>query len=383
MTQSTRKMIQISTPTVGKDEYDALEETILSGWITQGPKVREFETAFSKCHDVKHSLATTSCTTALHVILKGLGIGAGDEVIVPSFTWVSSANVIEHCQATPVFVDIDLSTFNIDPEKIKEKLSHKTKAIIAVHLFGLCANIAKIKEVAPNIPIVEDAACAIGSKSELGYAGALGTAGAFSFHPRKTVTTGEGGMVTTNDTALFEEIDILRNHGASISEEKRHMSDKPYVLPDFDHCGFNYRMTDIQANVGITQLKKLDSLLEFRQKWADFYMRELAEISWITLPTVPKDYYHAWQSFVCVVDETIAPLSRNDIMEKLKENGISTRPGTHAVHMLGYYKNKYNIHASDYPQAQKANDCSISIPLHNNMTIEDFEHIVNVIKSIK
>ena len=203
--------------------------------------------------------------------------------------------------------------------KNKRKDHKKTKAIIAVHLFGLCADIKKIKNIAPHIPIIEDAACAIGSKSDLGYAGGLGTAGAFPFHPRKTVTTGEGGMVTTNDTALFEEIDILRNHGASISEEKRHLSDKPYMLPDFNHCGFNYRMTDIQATIGIVQLSKLENLLAFRQKWAQFYLTELRDTECSKLPSIPNKFYHAWQSFVCLIDETISPFKRNSIMEYLQD----------------------------------------------------------------
>ena len=374
--------IFISQPSVGKEEYDALEETILSGWITQGPKVKRFENDFSAYHKIKKSFATTSCTTALHVILKALGIKAGDEVLVPAFTWVSSANVIEHCGATPVFVDIDLSTFNLDPDQVKAKITSKTKAVIAVHLFGLCADMGAIKTIAKDIPIIEDAACAVGSKHPNGYAGALGTAGAFSFHPRKTVTTGEGGMVTTNDLALAQKVDILRNHGASISEEKRHLSNKPYILPDFDVCGFNYRMTDIQASIGIVQLQKLNDLLAFRQKWATYYTNELDSISWITSPVIPNGYYHGWQSYVCMIDETISPYPRNKVMEILQEKGISTRPGTHAVHMLGYYKDKYGYKDTDFPNAMAADQRSIAIPLHNKMTEDDFKFVVDQLKSI-
>ncbi|RAP27582.1 perosamine synthetase [Candidatus Marinamargulisbacteria bacterium SCGC AG-333-B06] len=381
MTTSTHSIF-ISQPSVGEDEYKALEETLLSGWITQGPKVKQFENEFSAYHNLKKSLATTSCTTALHVILKTLGIKAGDEVIVPAFTWVASANVIEHCGATPIFVDIDCSTFNLDPTQLNSKITSKTKAIIAVHLFGLCADIENIQAIAGDIPIIEDAACAVGSKHPNGYAGALGTAGAFSFHPRKTVTTGEGGMVTTNDLELAQKIDILRNHGASISEEKRHLSNKPYILPDFDVCGFNYRMTDIQASIGIAQLQKLNDLLAFRQQWAAYYTNELDVLSWITPPVIPTGYYHGWQSYVCMIDESLSPYPRNKIMEILQEKGISTRPGTHAVHMLKYYKKKYNLNDTDFPNAYTADQHSISIPFHNKMTKKDFQYIVKTLKEI-
>ena len=184
--------------------------------LTQGPKVAEFEAAFAARHKAAYSLATTSCTTALHLILAALGIGPDDEVIVPAFTWVATANVVIYCGAKPVFVDVDRTTFNLDPSCLKKKLTSKTKAIIAVHLFGLCTDIDAIEKVAPGIPIIEDAACAAGARYQGRSAGILGRAAAFSFHPRKSITTGEGGMVTTNDGALADMVNILRNHGATV-----------------------------------------------------------------------------------------------------------------------------------------------------------------------
>ena len=189
-------------------------------------------------------------------------------------------------------------------------------------------------------------------------------------------------MITTNDDQLAENIGMLRNHGASISEEQRHHGPRPYILPDFNLLGYNYRMTDLQAAVGVVQLKKLDQFIDEREHWASWYSRELSTISWLRTPTFDARYKHGWQSYVTMVDETIAPHSRNSIMEILQEQGISTRPGTHAVHMLNYYKDKYRIKPADYPGAQAANDYSMAIPLHNRMTAEDYEYVVEVIKAI-
>ena len=377
------KNIPISLPSIGIEEYQALEPILMSGWVTQGPKVREFETMFSDYHHVKSSLAVTSCTTGLQLILGALTIGPGDEVIVPAFTWISTANVVVHAGATPVFVDIDLSTYNIDPNKVKEKITSKTKAIIAVHLFGLCADMDGIADAAPGIPIVEDAACAVGAKHPNGYAGGLGVAGAFSFHPRKTITTGEGGMVTSNDEALASRMDILRNHGASISEEQRHHGPKPYVLPDFAECGFNFRMTDIQGCIGVEQMKKLPNLLSHKANKAGLYSKELASINWLAIPTVPDGYTHGWQAYVCQVSSEKSPEFRNQLMDYLQEKGISTRPGTHAVHMLDYYQNKFNLQPNDFPNAKAADEMSIALPLHSKMTDEDYLRVIEVIKAFE
>lgn len=378
-----KRNIPISLPHTGEEEWLAAKEPIMSGWLTAGPKVREFEEIFAKRHGVKHAMAVTSATTALHLALVALGIREGDEVIVPAFTWISTANVVIYCGAKVVFVDVDRTTFNIDVNDLKKKITAKTKAIIPVHLFGLCADMDAIKQVAGNIPLVEDGACAAGAGYKRKPAGSLGTIGCFSFHPRKSVTTGEGGMVTTNDDQLAEIISSLRNHGASISEEQRHHGPKPYILPDFNMLGYNYRMTDLQAAVGIVQLKKLDLFIDERERWANFYNEQLKDLSWVTTPNYPADYKHGWQSYVIYVNEHKAPMSRNDMMEKLQQMGISTRPGTHAPHMLGYYATKYNIQPSDFPGAKDCNDFSMSIPLFNKMTKEDYQYVVHCLKSLK
>lgn len=379
-----KKMIQISQPSTGEDEWLSMKDSILSGWLTQGPKVAEFEKKFAEFHNSKHALATTSCTTGLHLILASMNLGPGDDVLVPAFTWVSTANVVLHVGANPIFVDVDTDTYNIDPNKIVEKITPNTKAIIVVHLFGLCVDVEDIKSKIPsNIKIIEDCACASGAIINGRYAGSLGDAGSFSFHPRKTITTGEGGMVTTQDDNLANIANILRNHGASISEEQRHLGMKPYNLPEFNMLGFNYRMTDIQGSIGLAQLSKLDSLINERDYWANYYIDQLKDIAWLNMPKTPKNGRHAWQAFVVYVKPDQSPFSRNQIMEKLQENSISTRPGTHAVHMLNYYRTRFNIRPDNFPGAKNCDQNTMAIPLHSHLKKNDYEYIVDSIRNIK
>ena len=355
----------------------------MSGWLTQGPKVAEFEKKFALKHQVDYALAVTSCTTGLHLALAALGIGPGDEVLVPAFTWVATANEVLCCGATPVFVDVSTETYNLDPEQVASKVTDKTKVIIPVHLFGLCADMNAIKTVIPDhVKILEDAACASGAMYKGKYAGSLGDVASFSFHPRKSITTGEGGMVTTQDKASFERMNQMRNHGASISEEKRHHGPKPYILPEFNMLGFNYRMTDLQGSVGIVQLERLDTFIDERKQWANWYREQLSDVQWLRLPQEPVYGRHGWQSFVTYVDPDLAPCSRNEIMEKLQECGISTRPGTHAVHMLTHYRKQFGIHADDYPMARDCDANTMAIPLHNRMSKEDYEYVVHTLKNL-
>lgn len=378
----TRRNIPISLPVTGEEEWRATREPLMTGWITAGPKVREFEDLFAERHQVKHAIAVTSATTALHLAVVALDIKEGDEVIVPAFTWVSTANVVLYQGAKVVFVDIDPKTFNIDPQDLKKRITKKTKAIIPVHLFGLCADMDEIKKIAGDIPLIEDGACAAGSGYKGIPAGGLGTIGCFSFHPRKSITTGEGGMVTTNNDEIAAMIKSLRNHGASVSEEERHHGPKPFVLPSFNLMGFNYRMTDLQGAVGVVQISKLDRFIDERDNWASYYKTELESLKWLRLPEFESDYKHGWQSFVTMVDESKSPMKRNELMEQLQLAGIATRPGTHAVHMLDFYKNKFGIKTDDFPGARDANNFSMAIPLHNRMTEEDYQYVVKILKSL-
>jgi perosamine synthetase len=378
-----RKSIQISQPSTGEEEWQATREPLMSGWLTQGPKVAEFEQAFAARHAVKHALATTSCTTGLHLILVAMGIGPGDEVIVPAFTWVATANVVLYCGATPVLVDVERHTYNLDPADVARKLSARTRAVIAVHLFGLCVDMDALRQVVPaNVAIIEDAACASGASYKGVAAGGLGAAAAFSFHPRKSITTGEGGMITTNDEQLAGTANMLRNHGAAISEEQRHKGARPYLLADFNLLGFNYRMTDLQGAVGLVQLRKLDRFIAERDRWAAWYIEALASVPWLRMPQRSIGWQHAWQAFVTYVDPQRAPRPRNEIMEQLQRVGVSTRPGTHAVHLLGYYRQRFGFAADDYPGARDCDANTMAIPLHNRMSADDYHYVVDAIKKI-
>ena len=378
-----RHTIPIAAPCTGEEEWLAVREPLESGWLTQGSKVAAFENAFAERHQVRHALATTSCTTALHLALTALGIGPGDEVIVPAFTWVATANAVVYCGATPVFVDVLPGTFNIDPGRMAAAITARTKAVIPVHLFGLCADMDALGAVIPDhVRVVEDAACAAGASYSGRPAGGLGDVGCFSFHPRKSITTGEGGMLTTDDADLAERVKRMRNHGASISEEERHCGPKPHILPSFDVLGFNYRMTDLQGAVGLAQLAKLDRFIEERAHWAAVYREGLAPVDWLRCPREPADGRHAWQAFVAYVNPDKAPIPRNEIMERLLASGIAARPGTHAVHMLGYYRDRFGLVPDDFPVTRDCADNSMAIPLHNRMTEEDYTHVVDCLHRI-
>ncbi len=374
--------IQIAAPFLGDEEWQALRGPLESGWLTQGPHVAEFERSFARRHGVSHGVAVTSCTTGLHLTLAALGIGPGDEVVVPAFTWVATANAVVYCGATPKFVDVDPQTFNLDLARLPDVLSPRTRAVVAVHLFGLCADTDAVKAMLPRgVALVEDAACAAGSALRGRPAGALGDAGVFSFHPRKIITTGEGGMVTTSDDALAEGLRSRRDHGASISDEMRHTGGEPWLLPDFDVLGFNYRMTDLQGALGQVQLTRLDALLAERRRWAEWYSKELAGISWLRMPSAPDGFDHSWQSYVTVV-EPWAPKERNVVMKLLHEAGIATRPGTHAVPALGWYRSNFGTSADMFPVAVDLEARSMSIPLHNHMGEDDFGRVVDALGKI-
>lgn len=374
-----QKYINISLPSIGLKEWKSLKEPILNGWVTQGPKVSEFEKKFSEKFNFKNSIAVTSCTAGLHLALIALGINKNDEVIVPSFTWVSCANVVINIGAKLKLVDVATNSFNTDFENISKNITKKTKAIIIPHLFGMPIDVDQIKKKIPkNIKIIEDCACAVGAKINNKYCGSMGDIGVFSFHPRKIITTGEGGMIVTSDTKLAKKIDQLRNHGASISEEQRHLGPKPYIMPSFKVPGLNYRMTDLQGSLGIQQIDKLDFLLKDREKWSSYYMKLLEPHDSFYFPRILKNSVHGWQSFVCIFKNK--NISRNNFMELLETKGIASRPGTHAIHMLEYYRNKFN--EKKLVNSKLCNNQSLALPMHFKMKSKDYKYVVNIIKEI-
>ncbi len=385
-------MIPITKAIFDERDFALIQEPLKSGWVVQGKYVKEFETRFSAFSGSAHSLATTSCTTALHIAMAALGIGPGDEVIVPAFTWIATANCVEYVGATPVFVDIDLRTFNIDVAQIEAKITPRTKAIIPVHLFGLLADMDPILKMAKrhNLAVVEDAACGFDSWYKGRHAGTFGEFGAFSFHPRKAITTGEGGMLTMQDDARAALCASLRDHGASRSDFQRHHGTASFLLAEYPYLGFNFRMTDIQGALGVTQMDKAQWIMASRREGAARYDVLLADTPWLQLPVRDADYLHGYQSYVCLFEPGSATLAahgesfarRNVIMTALEEQGIITRQGTHSAAHTRYYAEKYGITPSQYSNAYMAERLTITLPLYAGMTEAETHTVVNALHAL-
>jgi perosamine synthetase len=371
--------VNITQPAFDQSEIELVKQCLDSKWVTQGPLTQKFEALFADRHAVEHALATTSCTAALHIAAMALDLGPGDEVIVPAFTWITSANCAEYVGAKAVFADIDLATFNLDPKAVEAALTPRTKAIVAVHLFGLAAPMAQLKAIADKhgLVIIEDAACAVGSTYQGKLVGGLGDIGCFSFHPRKVITTGEGGMLTTNQKALADRIAVLRNHGATGPAPGADPS-KPYTMSTFNRLGFNLRLSDIQAAVGVAQMAKLDRLLAERRRLALRYTELLTGTDSLVTPT--DDGGHSFQSYVVRLNGARRE-QRNAVMDALAAHDIQTRPGTHAVHRLGYYVDKYGLRPEQFPNACLAEDTTITLPIFPGMTDDQQQMVVGIFKT--
>lgn len=370
--------IPITKPFFGPEELQAVQRPLETGWVVQGPYTQQFEEKFAAFTGSHSAIATSSCTTALHIAVAMLGLQPGDEVIVPAFTWVSTANVVEYLGAKPVFCDIDLRTFNIDLQHLAALITSRTVGIIPVHLFGLCADMQAVLDIARqhHLWVVEDAACALGAWYHGSHAGTLGDVGCFSFHPRKSVTTGEGGMITTARDDLGRLARALRDHGASRSDLTRHEGKAAFLLAEYNHLGFNYRMTDIQAALGCVQMDRAKWILAERARRALLYDDMLRAVEWLETPLVPDGYIHGYQAYVCLfrpAEPTMDNVEqlhqrRNKLMMRLEAKGIATRQGTHAPVILGYYAEKYGLHPAQFPRAYLADRLSLTLPLYVQMT---------------
>ena len=382
--------VPIARTQLTDEEIQSVLAPLRSGWLVQGPKVREFEEKWSAFTGAKHSIAVTSCTSALHLSLAALGFGLGDEAIVPAFTWIATANVVEHLGGKVVFCDIDLNTFNLDVEQLASKITPRTRAILPVHLFGLAADMDPINQLAEQhkLWVIEDAACGFGARYHGRHVGTLGDAGCFSFHPRKAITTGEGGMITTDSDGMAEKLRRLRDHGGAMSDLQRHLGARPYLLADHPDAGYNQRMTDIQAALGSSQMDRAAAIVAERQRLARIYDQAFSDLSWLRTPMHLDGMEQGYQSYACLFQpEPIASESvprvnaqRNQWMDDLQQAGVSTRPGTHAVHMLQFYREKYGLQPSDFPYAWAANDCSISLPLFHGMTEAQQQYVIDQVR---
>ena len=394
--------IPVIIPYTDERETEEIAKVIDSGWVAQGPKVVEFERLVAEHEGIVHGIATTSCTTALHLAMHAIGIGVGNDILVPSFTFVASANSIFHTGAMPRFVDIKQDTFCIDSIsvrqyidkhyiKVNDRLVNKQGgnilvAIMVVHQFGLCADMSALSCIANeySLRIIEDSACALGAMIGDKHQGAFGNLSCLSFHPRKSITTGEGGMILTDDDELARQLKSLRSHGAAISALDRH-NYKSFALSPFDRIGYNYRMTDIQAAMGIAQMEKFDFILDARRKRAARYNELLSEFGWLIRPVEPEGYFHTYQSYVCMIRldgiTTIEGGKKRDrLIAALAEKGIATRQGAHASHMLECYQKMYDIVPDDIPNSCTCDRLSITLPLYVQMTDAEQDYVVEQLR---
>ena len=378
-------MIPVARPWLGEEEAQAARRAILSGWVTQGPEVAAFEREFADAVGAAFGCAVSSCTTALHLVLHALGVGPGDEVVTVSHSFIATANAVRYCGALPVFVDVDLDTFNIDPAAVEAAITPRTRAVLAVHQLGMPCDLARLSAIAKQhgVPLIEDAACAAGS--EVRWQGAWerigrphGDAACFSFHPRKLLSTGDGGMVTTNDGALDGALRRLRQHGMSVPDTVRHASAQ-VVFEEYSALGFNYRMTDIQAAIGREQLKRLPAIVARRRELASRYSERLRRMTGVTAPLEPEWARSNWQSYAVRLDGGI---DQRSVMQRLLDDGVSTRRGVMNAHRERAYaaEGSWRAAPGGLLRSQTAQDTAIILPLYHQMTAAEQDRVVEALQ---
>jgi perosamine synthetase len=362
--------MRLNVPLTGAEELQLIEEVLDSGFLTQGARAAEFERLIAESVGSEHAFAVSSATTGLHLALHAAGVMAGDEVIVPDFSFPATANVVIQQGATPVFVDIDLETFNLDPAQLEAAITPRTTAIMPVHAFGLTADMDPINRIAEShgIPVIEDAACALGATYHGHQAGTLSLAGVFSFHPRKIITTAEGGMITTSDEALSDRLRVLRSHGAVRGSH----------FMSFIDAGYNYRLSDVHAAIGVAQMDRLDGILRRRRELAAEYGAALAGLAGVRAPVVPDGMLHSYQSYVVLLDEDI---DRDRVIDAMKANDVEATLGTYSMHLQPYFRERFGIADEELPAGTRAQRSALTIPLYPQLTGADVEKVVETLAS--
>lgn len=365
--------IPFARPHMTGREAAAVAEVLASGWVSQGPRVREFEQAFARAVGAPDAIATSSCTTALHLALYASGVGPGDEVIVPSLSFIATANSVWQCGATPVFADVDPRTYNLDPEAAERAITPRTRAIMPVHQVGLPADMDAFLEIGArhSITIVEDAACAIGASYKGRPIGSLGPLSCFSLHPRKVITTGEGGMIAVHNPEIAERMRRLRAHAMDVSDLARHNA-ADVVFETYPEQGFNVRMTDMQAAVGLCQLEALPVILARRRRLAERYNAAIASIPGLEAPFDPPYATRTWQSY-CVRVTAQSPIDRTELMRRLLAEGVPTRRGVMAIH----HERPYARAGTSLPHTDAAAHQVLMLPLFSELTFDQQDHVID------
>ena len=370
-------------PDIGEDEIQAVVETLRSGWLTTGPKVRQFEEDFARYIGCRHAVALNSGTAALHLALEAVGIKAGDEVLVPTLTFAATAAVVLHLQAKPKLVDCRPETLNLDPDQIERAITAKTRAIIPVHISGLPCEMGRILEIAKahNLRVIEDAAHALPARFQEQRVGTIGDITCFSFYATKTITTGEGGMATTQNPEWAERMRIMGLHGISKDAWKRYTAEGSWYY-EILSPGYKYNLTDLAAAIGIQQLKKCDQFWQARQRIAARYTEGFQDVPEITTPALARDGQHAWHLYILQLNLERLRISRNEFVELLKQYQIGTSVHFIPLHLHPYYRETFGYRPQDLPQASAAFERIVSLPLYPKMTEAQVLQVISAVREI-